>query len=418
MAVTRKKYDHNFDFNPYKLEWGQSVSFPKSNQLSEYGNRIYNRYPARSIFLVPRLILAQHINKGLNILDPFMGSGTTAVETIISGNKPYGTEMDPFARLIADVSTTTFSKQELIQLTELRDEILNQWRDFEPFEVPTLPGIERWFKDDDLTQLLKLKSCILSLTPVHFKPFMLISYADCIKPVSLMERQSLKPYISKKYAKETKTIDDSFNYSFDAHFAAISDMSDLCLNNNGINWVGNDATSFEGIDEQIDLAITSPPYINALDYTRCIKVESAMCGLIPATGTQSLHKMQVGHEARRHQTISESVRAIFAEYYDKLALLDKDRANTCLAYFNDIYKNLTRVHLSLKHGGEYHMIIGDNIIRDIPIPTHQIIAQLAQEVGFEWFGYYHYSIKDHRTSIPRSNSADKITTEYVIMLRK
>ena len=29
--------------------------------------------------------------------------------------------------------------------------------------------------------------------------------------------------------------------------------------------------------------------------------------------------------------------------------------------FNDIYKNLTRVHLSLKHGGEYHMIIGDNI---------------------------------------------------------
>ena len=30
----------------------------------------------------------------------------------------------------------------------------------------------------------------------------------------------------------------------------------------------------------IDLAITSPPYINALDYTRCVKIEGAMCDCI------------------------------------------------------------------------------------------------------------------------------------------
>ena len=64
------------------------------------------------------------------------------------------------------------------------------------------------------------------------------------------------------------------------------------------------------------------------------------------------------------------------------------------------------------------MIIGDNIIKGIYIPTHEIIRQLAILVGFESFGYYYYTIRDHRTSIPRNNVNRKIEKEHVIMLRK
>lgn len=46
-------------YNPYSLDWGEEISFPSSRNFKEYGNRIYNRYPARSIFWFQEPFLLQ-----------------------------------------------------------------------------------------------------------------------------------------------------------------------------------------------------------------------------------------------------------------------------------------------------------------------------------------------------------------------
>ena len=143
-----------------------------------------------------------------------------------------------------------------------------------------------------------------------------------------------------------------------------------------------------------------------------------MCGTIDNGVADQLRKMQVGHERRRNQIINEQVKNIYNPYYEQIVEKDKQRAQTSLAYFNDIFKNLQCVYQALKAGGEYHIIIGDNTIRDVDIPTHAIITRLSKDVGFENFGYYKYVIKDHRTSIPRDKKTSKINYEHVIMLRK
>lgn len=406
-------------YNPYKLKWGDEIQFPSSKTLCEYGNRIYNRYPARSIFLVPRSILYHEQKKNIRVLDPFMGSGTTAVETILSGNIALGVEMDPFARMISSVSSTIFKKNELNEIEKTYNEIINNWPKFEAQKKPDLKGIERWFSGNDLEQLLQLKHAITEISKKKYIPFFLIAFADCIKPVSLMERQSLKPYISRKYKKQTKPVDESFKSSFEAHFNATSQMSNVLQGKAyPLKWLGNDATSFPAPKELADIAITSPPYINALDYTRCIKIESAMCDLISNDSIQSLHKCQIGHEARRNQTIPDKVKNVFFDYYKKINAIDEMRAQTAMAFFNDIFKNLNCVKKALKDGAVYHMIIGDNNIRKIFIPSHEIIAHLAEEIGFHWIGYYKYQIKDHRMSIPRNSDDSKINYEHVIMLKK
>lgn len=404
-------------FNPYDLSWGEEVTFPSTRKIKEYGNRIYNRYPARSIFLVPRAILYHQKRKGLNVLDPFMGSGTTAVETILSGNNALGLEMDPFARLISDVSSTVFNREQLEELNKYFNIVLSTWKSFEADSVPDLAGIRRWFKTEDFNELLQLKACILSTVPVPYLNFFLVVYADCIKPVSKMERQSLKPYISSKYTKVTQPVQVSFEHSYSVHYNAASEMSLECPGENlGVDWVGFDATTFKA--QGIDLAITSPPYINALDYTRCVKVEGAMVGYITDDIAKEMRGMQIGHENRKKDDATNAVMNEFGDIYARIASKDKNRAKTCLSYFNDIYDNLQCVYNSLVIGGEYHIIIGDNTIKGIPVPTHAIIAELAKSIGFEWFGYYKYKIKDHRTSIPRANKAQKIEYEYVLMLKK
>ena len=150
--VRRSKIEIDL-YNPYSLDWGEEISFPSSRNVKEYGNRIYNRYPARSIFLVPRAILASIGENHLNVLDPFMGSGTTAVETVISGNNPYGLEMDPFARMVAEVSSTIFSKNELTEIKDVLTSLIDNWKTYEEAEIPNLTGIKRWFKKEDLSSI-------------------------------------------------------------------------------------------------------------------------------------------------------------------------------------------------------------------------------------------------------------------------
>lgn len=424
-------------YNPSKLEWDETITFPSTRKLLEFGNRVYNRYPARSIFLVPRATIHNKKNgkKILNVLDPFMGSGTTAVESSIQNCNIYGTEMDPFARLIAEVSIFRFDNKELKKIEQLYNEIIIKWKKH-PIDnslYPNLNNVEYWFDEIIFQDLLRLKSYLYhNIKDKKIFKFFQIAFADCIKPSSKMERQSTKPYISAKFKKEIKPVIDSFSYSYKAHLKALSQYQ---INKEKtaeakINWLGTDATNFNTIKDIIDVAITSPPYLNAFDYTQIIKVESAWLGTLVNEDIQALRLKQVGHEKRRDNAINLKVIKIFKPYYEKLINENnnieakrtktnfENVAKTCLSYFNDMYDNLICVKAVLKKGGEYHMVIGDNVIKNIEIPTHKLIAEIAQSVGFKWTGYYKYAIKDHRTSIPRNDNGGKIKHEFVIILKK
>jgi len=434
-----RKLNNSGIYNPYSLGWDTKIDFPNTRQLDEYGNRIYNRYPARSIFLVPRSIIFHKKElsvQPLNILDPFMGSGTTAVEASLQGCNIFGIEMDPFARVISEVSIYRFSRQSIQKLQGILKKIYKNWNNHSPDLrlYPSLNNIEYWFDTSIFSDLLKLKSIIYSmdLNDKQLKFFQIV-FADCIKPSSKMERQSTKPYISSKYEKVVKPVLESFQYSFDKHIQALSQYIDIDSSRRypKINWVGSDATNFNSLINVIDLAITSPPYLNAFDYTQLVKVESAWLGSMDDERMKELRKSQVGHEQRINNEVNESVTSIFQDYYSTFILsgeaisietgkkTDYEKfAKSSLAYFNDLYNNLLCVYRALKPNGEYHIIVGDNVIKGIEIPTHKIIADIATSIGFNWFGYYFYPIKDHRTSIPRNGNGGKIRYEYVISFRK
>jgi DNA modification methylase len=418
-------------YNPYELNWDETISFPSTKSLSQYGNRLYNRYPARSIFLVPRATINSKAKetKKLNVLDPFMGSGTTAVEASLTNSVIYGTEMDPFARLIAEVSIFRFSEDEIIELNNVFLNIKKKWSKYSINNklYPKINNIEYWFDEQIFNDLLRLKSFLYEnvSNEKHLK-FFKVTFADCIKPSSKMERQSTKPYISSKFLKKIKPVFESFEYSFNAHLNALKQYNSFNKKTvSGIKWLGFDATKFNTINEVIDLAITSPPYLNAFDYTQIIKIESAWVGTLENDDISKLRALQVGNEKRKDNEIDNFIEMLFEPYYEAIIKQgEKENRNytkiakTCLSYFNDIKNNLICVKDVLKKGGEYHMIIGDNTIKKVDIPTHKLIAEIATELGFDWFGYYKYAIKDHRTSIPRNDNGGKINYEFVLMLRK
>jgi hypothetical protein len=360
-------------------------------------------------------------HRRLTVLDPFMGSGTTAVEAALQGIDAFGLELDPFARLVTEVSTRPYSESELSRLQALKSTVANTWKSITPDSslAPRLTGIERWFDGEKFDELLSLKSavyeCAASNTDLDFFRVVL---ADVIRPCSKAERQSLKPYISTKYKKVEADVRLTFDKSFDAHLSALREFSTAIRDKpSEFQWVGHNATNFH-LDNEVDVAITSPPYINALDYIRCIKLESAWVDCSDDTGLRVLRKHQVGDNARRSIQIEPMVDAVVSETVDLIATTDRVRSETVRAYFQDIANNLRATFRALRTNGVYHMIVGDSVIKGMEVPTHKLIADIAQRCQFEWVGYYRYSIRDHRTSIPRNGQGGKIRDEHVISLLK
>ncbi|WP_363322243.1 hypothetical protein [uncultured Aliiroseovarius sp.] len=358
-------------------------------------------------------------SKGIKVLDPFMGSGTTAIEAVRYASSVHGVEVDPYARLIATVATRKYSSDEIKEIQFLISEIKKRAIGQKPNKAlnPELANIDYWFGEENFADLLKLKSTIFDLTDAgKFRDFLLAAFGDIIRACSKAERQSLKPYISKKYEKKPKPVLDEFSRIAPKYIDAVLQSSSHKFD--GIVWEGWDATDFN-VSTSIDLAITSPPYINAMDYTRCIKLESAWIGTADDKAIRAVRNAQLGESIRRHRAIGdEFVSSIARKHFGELETIDESRFKTALVFFDDMKRNLQSVYRALKSGGSYYIIIGNSKIRGIEVPTHQVVAEIANELGYKWEKYFLYRIKDHRTSIPRGDRGGKIEFEHVLGLVK
>lgn len=65
----------------------------------------FHTYPARMHPGIARSLVANFSSTDETILDPFVGSGTIAIEAMIAGNRPVGVDLNPIALRIAAVKT-------------------------------------------------------------------------------------------------------------------------------------------------------------------------------------------------------------------------------------------------------------------------------------------------------------------------
>lgn len=67
----------------FPLEPGQGQVYeiiPDKAKVVASTNRLFNKYPTRYISAVPRFAINAYSANGDTVLDPFCGSGTTAIE--------------------------------------------------------------------------------------------------------------------------------------------------------------------------------------------------------------------------------------------------------------------------------------------------------------------------------------------------
>jgi hypothetical protein len=409
-----------------KKEWGETRSYPSSRGSELYSHVIGARYPCRSTPLVPREILAELKMSNGNkeyVLDPFMGSGTTALEASLKGYLVLGVEIDPYARMLAEASARKYRKAEILELENFATEFRKMFSGvrFSLDAVPEIPNIDLWFSQKNIRDLARLRKVItqFSKNNPRISQFALSAFGDIIRGASNAERQSLKPYVSTRFKKIPGDVLSLYGKTIERYLAGARATSAVQGYGAGkINWLGEDATDFFSKNKAV-VAITSPPYINAIDYVRCIKLESAWTGMSESRSFQEIRQIQLGESARRNVAeLDDETNRIIARDLYRIGKIDPKRADIVASYFSDMKNNLQAVFACLSEQGQYHIIIGNSVVRGIPVETHKHLAMIAEMVGFRWSAYFKYAVKDHRTSLQRKDRGGKISVEHVLTLAK
>ncbi|MDP9378617.1 MAG: hypothetical protein M3Q29_00400 [Chloroflexota bacterium] len=93
-------------------------SLHHSRPVTELTHNFY-RYPARMSPRLPRELIALFTQPGDTVLDPFMGGGTTIVESLAAGRHAIGVDLNPLAVFVASAKTT--------QLHARDHRVLREW---------------------------------------------------------------------------------------------------------------------------------------------------------------------------------------------------------------------------------------------------------------------------------------------------
>ncbi len=398
----------------------------KGRMLTNLTHGLYI-YPAKFIPQIPQFCIRQFSEPNDIILDPFCGSGTSLVEALLLHRNAFGLDINPLAQLISKVKTSPLDLSLLSEECTRIEQVLTT-SSTESGEITetlsTFPNITYWFSLKVFYELVNIQQHIFKIQNVAIRNFFLLILASIIRDVSFADRDQLHP-AKTKYTHKNEALNiptyEIFRKSIQLRLPIIRTFSQFDFSDVSIQLIGEDATKIK-CPTKIDLALTSPPYVNAVDYVRIHKLEAFWTGLLNPQEMSSLHQQFIGTEnvyKEYYSNLPEFPHTELNHLIAQIASFDKKRAGIVSLYFTRMFENLQEVFRLLQSEGHYCLVIGSNNIRNVHIPTPKIFIDFAEnELGYKNIVNYSYNIINKRLKIPRAQHGGNIKKEWIIVLKK
>ncbi|MCF7912117.1 MAG: hypothetical protein K9M99_06295 [Candidatus Cloacimonetes bacterium] len=427
----------------FPLEIEENTIFTINTKSVTYLTHDFHKYPGKFIPQVPKWAIEKYLSglEGKIILDPFCGSGTTLVEALLHHHNCIGIDIDPLSVLISKVKTTVINLKKLNEINEWLINSINQ-EEIAEFK-PSCATINHWFTNDAINKLSIIRSLIDKI-PVLFgnnrdiidiQDLLIICFSSIIRKVSNADNQSQKTYVShtnKKIPEDVKTLFlkqlGKYIQDITAYTKLIKSTSKsivICTSSvDGINKV---------IDGKIDLAITSPPYIKAIDYIYNQMVEFFWIGDYFDMDTQKKQNLKkqnyIGNKQIRkeeYSTYSPYERLLSIKELDlKLQnIYSEDVKNgfkhsyITYKYFIEMEAHFKSINKLLQEDSHYIMVVGNSNVSNINLNTADYLAEIAGRNGFKLDNKWGYKIRNRFMRFDRKGRGGLIQIEWVLDFRK
>jgi len=389
-------------------------------------------FPARMAANIPWEILSSR-RSCLRILDPMAGSGTSLVVGRAAGHAAYGVDSDPLAVLIATVGT---ADAKITRIEECGREVLRSAKRAEvaacqayPYDADeeTREFVRYWFDLEARKQLAALERAIQNVHDSGSRKFLWCALSRMI--ITKDAGVSLARDVS--HSRPHKCFKRSPVKPFAVFETALKRVLAACLFRGvhpGANvgpkvrvWRG-DARDLPLGSESIDLIITSPPYLNAIDYMRGHKLSLVWMGHRIET-LRKIRRESVGAECGA-AAVSELEISNIVHHMGRAQCLPRRFQKMIRRYVKDMNEVISEISRVLVPKGLVVMVLGDCTLRGIYIRNSVAIRLLAAGHGLDALSERRRRIPDNRRYLPppRRESgealAKRLRTEVILSFQK
>lgn len=385
-------------------------------------------FPARMPSSVVEHLVEELTRPGETVLDPMAGSGTTLVVAAQMGRRAIGFDRDPLAVLLARTATQGFDRK---RIQDLERQVLERAQEL--FAIIRLPEARRklpredqnflgyWFPSRSQKQLFALAGAIEELDDGADRDFAWVIFSSLIIAKSAGASFALDISRSRPHKRTEKRIVlpfEGWRLRFMAATRRHSFLDSEPLEDVRIR-VG-DARSLPLAEDEIDLVLTSPPYLTAIDYLRGHKFSLVWMGHDLET-LRELRGTMMGTERGlwNRDGLSERIEKQLGE------VVGANRRQAILRrYLSDFRKMLTEVRRVLRPGGLAVLVLGPTIIKSNKPDALPIVSELAASVELDVVASAVRDISAIRRSLPPPSPAtdkpldQRMRQEVLVALRK
>lgn len=378
-------------------------------------------FPAR---MAPELALRalERQSSGSKVLDPMCGSGTVLRTALASGHSAIGVDMDPLAVLMAGVWSR---KTSCVGLGKAAEEIVTRARALRAEQV-VLPWID---EDEETGAFIKFWFAATQREELRKIAFVLHSESG---PLADPLRLALSRIIITKDRGASLARDVSHSrphrvgftndFSVEAGFckSAIQIERRLAI---GVPQSADvslgDARNLSSItDGSVDLVVTSPPYLNAIDYLRGHRLALVWLGhkigdLRHIRGSSVGAEKGLQGQADRLQSlvVDTDVESLSTRTQGILYRYAKDML--------DVSVELRRV---LKRGAPAVLVVGNSTVRGTFVDNAAVVRRATESVGFTTEEVSERELPTNRRYLPPPSTAGaaldrRMRKEVILTLR-
>ena len=451
----------------------------KDDDVRKYTHGIHN-YPAMMVSPISRNILRimNEIKPIDSVMDPFMGSGTVLVESMLAGVKDiYGSDINPFAVYLSQVKTTRIDINALqSEAQQLYDRINTVYSEYDlqidsaddimrnsynldltakdgwgksaysylskyvednqiKIAIPDFKNIGYWFKPRVILLLSLIKEQIKNIENEDVRNYIFIAFSETIRFVSNRRNGEFKMF------RMTPSKVDDFEPDVIKEFTAILDRNIEKMNafneaceensvNSKVNVLNNNASTLQDVpDNSIDLVITSPPYGDSrttVAYGEYSRLSLQWLDLFDLSEKEimGIDKSLMGGVKFRNGFEFTVPSNTLRKSLEKIKDSDLERAGDVYSFYLDLEKTIKAIANKTKSGGYQFWVVGNRTVKGEVLLTDKIISEVAETYGLE-----HVHTVDRNIInkvMPSKNSptnesgvkSSTMTNEHIVVLRK
>lgn len=333
-------------------------------------------------------------------LDPFGGSGTTAIACQFLGVKPLTIEVNPYLADLIHVKLTSYNTDALARdlgrvLRWARKDRYKQSLGMPVGAPSTLvePGVAgKWVFDRLVAQMLAalLRAIERVTDEEHRRLFKVLLGGILLEVSNVVVNGKGRRYRRcwKDNPRDPRNVNRFFGQAVRHAISDIHRFRDRAMLE--FHVVRGDARmQIHGLP-QCDLAVFSPPYPNSFDYTDVYNLELWILGYLDGrSANRSLRESTLCSHVQIARRFPDApcTSPLLCKTLERLDHSTDQLWNPHIpkmigSYFADLLQVLSGLHVTLNPRGTAWIVVGDSRYASVHIPTAAILAEIAASAGF------------------------------------